>query len=169
MKSITRKKLIGKKAPNWKGGIYTTKLVCATCKKEFVAHRRRKYCSKECVYKNRERNRKISETRVANGNAITSEIDRLINRKWAEYNASAKRMNSLFELDRGDFKNILLSNCNYCGSDIALGIDRLDSSKGYIKSNSVPCCTKCNFAKHTMSVEEFKEHILLIYYNFLNK
>lgn len=37
------------------------------------------------------------------------------------------------------------------------GIDRIDSSKGYVKGNVVPCCKFCNMAKMDMSVEEFLE------------
>ncbi len=88
------------------------------------------------------------------------------------------------------FSNLVKSKCYYCGaehskkiedrncesktknkiSDTILninGIDRLDSSKGYIKDNVVTCCKHCNTAKNTMSVEEFMEWIKRIYeYNF---
>lgn len=121
------------------------------------------------MYSNSERRRKISSTRVKNGKAYTSEIDRVIGRKFTEYKAAAQRRNIAFDFTKEEFQALILGNCNYCGSEIALGIDRLDSLKGYEKSNSVPCCTKCNFAKSTMTVDEFKEHITLIYYNFINK
>lgn len=48
------------------------------------------------------------------------------------------------------------------------GIDRLDSSIGYVKTNVVSCCTKCNYAKHEMTIDEFKEWIKKIYINFIN-
>ena len=40
--------------------------------------------------------------------------------------------------------------CYYCGfinQDHGIGIDRANNSKGYIKSNCVPCCTLCNIMK----------------------
>lgn len=43
------------------------------------------------------------------------------------------------------------------------GIDRVDNSVGYVLSNCVPCCSTCNRMKGTMSSEEFKEKIKLIY------
>ena len=43
------------------------------------------------------------------------------------------------------------------------GIDRVDSSKGYTIDNVVPCCSACNYAKHEMSVSEFKEYITRVY------
>jgi hypothetical protein len=43
-------------------------------------------------------------------------------------------------------------------------LDRIDSSKWYLKDNVVPCCKKCNFAKSDMSKEDFISHINKIYY-----
>ena len=43
------------------------------------------------------------------------------------------------------------------------GIDRLDSSKGYIKGNCIPCCTRCNYAKHTQTLQEFKDWVCRVY------
>ena len=43
------------------------------------------------------------------------------------------------------------------------GIDRIDSSKGYSVDNCVPCCAKCNYAKHDLSIDDFKNHIEKIY------
>lgn len=49
------------------------------------------------------------------------------------------------------------------------GIDRIDSSIGYTKENTVPCCKFCNCAKNTMSVDEFKNWATRLYNNFINK
>jgi hypothetical protein len=92
-----------------------------------------------------------------------------------------------------DFKTFSLlskSKCKYCGlehskeiedrlsetnskkrlSDEVLkinGIDRIDSSIGYTKENSVTCCKYCNFAKHTMSEDDFYKWIRRVYeFNF---
>jgi hypothetical protein len=43
------------------------------------------------------------------------------------------------------------------------GVDRVDSSKGYTKGNSVPCCKFCNFAKHTMSESDFYQWVKRVY------
>ena len=48
-----------------------------------------------------------------------------------------------------------------------IGIDRIDSSNGYILSNIVPCCEKCNIAKGEMSIDEFREHITKISNTFI--
>lgn len=77
------------------------------------------------------------------------------------------------------------SPCAYCGAAPTLhehelqymqktkapwkhnGIDRVDTTKGYIEGNVVPCCCTCNYAKHTMTVPEFKDWITRIYNNFI--
>lgn len=47
------------------------------------------------------------------------------------------------------------------------GIDRIDSNIGYTVENSVSCCKYCNFAKHTMSEDDFYKWIKKVYdYNF---
>lgn len=48
------------------------------------------------------------------------------------------------------------------------GIDRIDNNIGYVKNNCVSCCKYCNFAKNTMSIEEFKIWVDKVYLN-LNK
>ena len=81
---------------------------------------------------------------------------------------------------------MIIEPCFYCGdinssylrdyrkgklvSDIIIyynGIDRVDSNKGYIKTNTVVCCKRCNVAKSDMSVLEFKEWLNRIYKNFI--
>ena len=39
------------------------------------------------------------------------------------------------------------------------GIDRLDPSIGYTEENTVSCCKICNFAKHTMTENDFFDWI----------
>ncbi len=49
------------------------------------------------------------------------------------------------------------------------GLDRIDNDKGYIEGNIVPCCTICNYAKHSLTYEEFITYInnLVLYRNTL--
>lgn len=89
-----------------------------------------------------------------------------------------------------NFKLLSTSNCNYCGQeperiveDMSCytkskkkiseytvkinGIDRVDNSIGYTYENSAPCCSRCNFAKHTMSRGDFLQWIQKVYdFNF---
>jgi len=64
---------------------------------------------------------------------------------------------------------LIVQECYICGHipDLSVpsrknpynGIDRVDNEKGYLKGNTKPCCRKCNFAKHTMTLDEFFSHV----------
>ena len=93
-------------------------------------------------------------------------------------------------IDFNTFKKLSKDECKYCGlehskiiedrlsersdgkklSDIIIkinGIDRVNSAIGYTKENSVTCCKYCNFAKHTMSEDDFYKWIRKVYeFNF---
>ena len=95
-----------------------------------------------------------------------------------------KGFNDVITFD--EFTSLSKSPCNYCGVShsreiedrfceskdkkkfsehilLINGIDRIDPSKGYTAANSVPCCSKCNFAKHTMQEQEFFDWVKKVY------
>lgn len=49
------------------------------------------------------------------------------------------------------------------------GIDRLDSTQGYVYDNCVPCCSVCNTAKLEMNVDDFRKWIRRVYYYWAKK
>lgn len=54
---------------------------------------------------------------------------------------------------------MLSSECVYCGDNYMpnLGLDRIDNSKGHLKSNVVTCCYECNTARSdSFSFDEMK-------------
>lgn len=84
------------------------------------------------------------------------------------------------------FSELSKSKCKYCGIEYSKeiedrlneskskkrlsnevlkinGIDRVDNNIGYTKNNSVTCCKYCNFAKHTMSEDNFYKWIKRVY------
>ena len=99
----------------------------------------------------------------------------LINRLLKDYKAGAVKRNHEFSLTFDTFVALLSGNCVYCGAEPVVreyekqymqvteepfkhnGIDRIDPTKGYTTDNCVSCCSKCNYAKHDMSLEEYKE------------
>jgi hypothetical protein len=106
-------------------------------------------------------------------------------RIYREYIKGSKKRNLDFNLTFDDFNKLISDNCYYCGSKPiekpnksymvkileplkVNGIDRLNSTIGYKIDNCVTCCSKCNYSKHEMSVEEFKEWIIKIYNNFID-
>lgn len=49
------------------------------------------------------------------------------------------------------------------------GIDRVDSSLGYVPDNVRPCCKKCNYMKNQMELKEFHEQVRKIHNVTKNK
>lgn len=51
--------------------------------------------------------------------------------------------------------NIMHKPCVYCGDTHLIGCDRIDNTKGHLKTNVVPCCCTCNRARcDSFSYEE---------------
>lgn len=110
---------------------------------------------------------------------------------YTGYAKSARRHSRVFELTFEDFLRLSQLPCYYCGLvrqqvyDLRNpdgtprvaggpwpynGIDRLDSSQGYVVTNCVPCCSRCNFAKHRFSESDFLQTVKRIYeYRNLDK
>ena len=79
---------------------------------------------------------------------------------------------------------LVKSNCHYCNEGFSNtmnynqtnfkytfhynGIDRIDSSIGYINGNVVPCCKTCNVSKMDMNYNDFLTHIEKIYKNLIH-
>uniref|UniRef100_A0A6M3JWE5 Putative HNH endonuclease n=1 Tax=viral metagenome TaxID=1070528 RepID=A0A6M3JWE5_9ZZZZ len=94
------------------------------------------------------------------------------------YKFSAKRKQLDFELDKDSFRLLTQQPCFYCGREpsqisgdaeanglfIYNGIDRLDSTKGYIMDNCVTACGDCNLAKRRLTVEQFLDLVRRIYH-----
>jgi hypothetical protein len=87
---------------------------------------------------------------------------------YASYRARAEQRGLEFSLTLGDFTDIALRDCHYCGAApsnscetgtdgefVYSGVDRMDSSRGYSKDNCVPACKDCNVAKLDRPVERF--------------
>jgi hypothetical protein len=93
------------------------------------------------------------------------------------YKNSAKIRGYNFNLTEKQFVEITKRDCYYCGAKpnnisyqnkyygdyIYNGIDRIDSMKGYILDNVVSCCKICNYAKRSMTTQEFKDWIKRVY------
>lgn len=101
---------------------------------------------------------------------------------WFNYRGSAKRRGLPFELSLDTLVSIISRPCDYCGKPPSRamspsqmrkhisyqkfrynGIDRIDSSKGYVESNVVPCCKPCNELKSDKPREEFLAQVAAIH------
>jgi hypothetical protein len=96
------------------------------------------------------------------------------------YVDSSRRRKMDFTLTTEELIKITSGNCIYCNAEPSQriwrssvrkfygdyyynGIDRVDNDKGYVISNSVTCCNKCNRSKQSLNLVEFLSHVKSIY------
>ncbi len=90
---------------------------------------------------------------------------------YYQYMRTASQKGRTFQLTPDEFWAVASRNCSYCGVEpkadslglVRNGIDRVNSAEGYIRTNIVPCCTACNYAKNDMNLEQFINHIEMMY------
>jgi len=70
------------------------------------------------------------------------------------YKSASKKRGRPFELTKEQFARLVYAPCHYCWSARS-GVDRVDSSMGYVTSNCVPCCQMCNKMKLAHTTEVF--------------
>lgn len=73
-----------------------------------------------------------------------------------------------WQLSNVEAYRLITGECVYCGytpdwPNERIGIDRVNNFKGYTIENSVACCTTCNSAKMSRTMDEFKEWVKRIY------
>ena len=72
---------------------------------------------------------------------------------FAVYKYNAKDRDLDFQMTEEQFEVLVKDSCHYCGilrPNATNGIDRVDSSKGYIPGNIVTCCGPCNRMKNNL-------------------
>lgn len=147
-----------------------------TCRENQIPNR---YGCISCTHR---KNRIETTQKQANGLKHTG----LINRLLKDYKAGAVKRGLDFTLTFDEFVNLLSGDCVYCGAKPELhqyevqymqkteepylhnGIDRVNPKKGYTLDNVVSCCSKCNYAKHEMTLDEYKEWLKRSYEHFLS-
>jgi hypothetical protein len=92
------------------------------------------------------------------------------NGRLSTYKRGANYRNIQWDLTDEEFASFWNKECYYCGDEIkTVGIDRIDSTKGYDINNTVPCCTQCNIIKMDYTQHEFLTKIKQIYEYQRNK
>lgn len=83
--------------------------------------------------------------------------------RYLKLKITARNKGRSVEITLKEYEDIVSNPCFYCGqpclSKHGYGIDRTDSSLGYTKENSLPCCKVCNQMKSDMGQLEFIEHV----------
>lgn len=140
---------------------------CGNIKEVLGAHLRKGHTrSCGCLFKEARPHRvRVPDSRTAARSLIS------------RYKQGARQRKYEWGLSNEEFAALIRSNCFYCGTApsrlhrviLYNGIDRLDNKKGYTTTNAVPSCSTCNFAKYTMSLEEFKNWIERVYIHMFNQ
>jgi hypothetical protein len=86
---------------------------------------------------------------------------------YSSCRSGAKRRKIPFALTFEQYKTITSNKCHYCQGlaieNEVTGVDRLDSDIGYIESNCVACCPRCNYLKGKyISPEETKAALIAL-------
>ncbi len=99
------------------------------------------------------------------------------NALYQSYVKRAERKDLPWRLTKVEFRLLTSSACYYCGVGPSQtrrapgcngdyeynGIDRVDNTGGYALENCVSCCGRCNSAKGTQTIIEFRKWINVIH------
>lgn len=149
----------------WCGKSFETFYQDKLCCNHICSSKRNKEVSK-IWYKKRKEAMKKKRKNGSINNYISKEkyVDktRELKRRYNQYKSSAKLKEHEFNLSFKEFEKLLCNKCYYCGisANPFNGIDRVNSSFGYTKNNSVSSCIKCNRMKLDMTKEDFAEQIV---------
>jgi len=105
-------------------------------------------------------------------NEYQSKYARTTRGQFTELKSRAKKGTKEMTITYEEYATIRTLPCEYCGGKlpkVGHGLDRINSNKGYTLKNSVPCCYRCNMAKSSMTLKQFKSHIKTIYKHFIKK
>lgn len=125
------------------------------------------------LHPEREKSYRSSYERSPLGKLARHRYEQTTKGRFAAHTREARRRGLRNDLSFDEYVKVTAQSCAYCGgfstSKDHCGIDRLDSSLGYTRVNSVPCCRTCNTIKMDLSLEEFKTHVAKIYHHMFEQ
>lgn len=128
---------------------------CEWCGKEFQLLPKSlkvRFCGKACADKFHVGRFTGEKNPKWNGGILSSHL--------STYKRNARVRGIPCDLTREDIERLWQQPCNYCGAAITkVGIDRVDSTKGYEQDNIVACCTLCNWMKRELPIDNFIAHV----------
>lgn len=165
----------------------TTKCLCSYCGTSFdkptneynrrIAKNSNLYCSRRCTGKALYVNfgdKVNTKPPINTGKANPFKYYlRNCKKRFQEVNIDLEYLENLWDEQKGicpyTHVSLVLNNHSHRHSDIryTASLDRIDSSKGYIKGNIQFISMAVNFMKHTMSHEDLVEFLLQITKNLL--
>lgn len=151
--------------------------ICTRCKQEkdsylFCKHKANKdglhcYCKNcqrlinaEWRKNNPDKAKKSCTDWVKRNPKTMDKIRRLPGQRFSGAKSAAKRRGLEWTISREDFEILITKPCEYCLElfpNTGSGLDRKDSNLGYIITNVVPCCVRCNKMKNMyLTYDEMK-------------
>ena len=95
--------------------------------------------------------------------AIQKKHSQSLKGRYTSYKNGSKARGIAFNLTFEQFITFWQRPCHYCGDIVpTVGLDRIDSSHGYLLGNVVSCCEHCNYMKLEYPKELFFEHCMKI-------
>lgn len=165
---LTAEKCVGKRGKN-RHYFFLFKCRCGN-RKELDGYRVRLGLVDSCGCLRSANARAMARARYVPGlGALTSQF-------W-KFKSRACARGIEFAVTKEQFRAVTSEPCFYCGLPpeprarhysgngtgrsvcFASGLDRVDSRKGYVIDNVVPCCDACNRAKCAMTIEQFESWI----------
>lgn len=123
------------------------------------------YCT-EWRKKNPTKYEKQKERRRAYDKLYSFTKSRRLNGQFAQLKRRAKSRKVLCTLSESEYLELRKNKCFYCTQELnptGVGLDRIDSLKGYEAGNVVPCCKYCNLMKNDLTTKQFFSRIEQIY------
>lgn len=93
---------------------------------------------------------------------MQSTYRRTVNGLFNKAKSQAVDRNLSWSITLEQYKNLRDQNCSYCSQPLppaGVGLDRINSDKGYVLSNVVPCCSMCNSVKMHFSIKQLITHL----------
>ena len=112
----------------------------------------------EYLKRNSDQSKKWRDENPEKVKVINQEKINSADKQFGVYKTCAQSKQLEFTITKGDFMDMVVLPCHYCGIIQPKGfngLDRLDSSEGYIVNNIVSCCEMCNMMKTCLSPTVF--------------
>lgn len=92
-------------------------------------------------------------------NKYQNKFARTSKAKFSYGKRKAKSKELDFKISIKDYEKLISKGCHYCNknlfTEVGVSLDRIDNTKGYIKSNVIPCCGDHNKLRgNYLSVKE---------------
>jgi ribosomal protein L31 len=138
-----------------------SRYLCNNCHSKYTGNK--KYINNRNIDKNKKRdydkkNYKLNKKKIKER---SKRYYQTINGRYKYWINSNKKRGIGSFLTIKEYSELVTQPCYYCGeiNNPFNGIDRIDSNGDYTKDNCVPCCSTCNYMKHTLSMEDFLSKI----------